>query len=74
MEEHRVETRVGRDDLECAARGRIALENDIDFSARPQEQSGFVTVLMTFLPFLLLMLTGLVVVTFWPALSLFLVS
>ncbi len=32
----------------------LLVENDIDFSAQRQEQSGFVTVLMTFLPFLLL--------------------
>ncbi len=30
------------------------LENGVDVSARPQEQSGFTTLLMTFLPFLLL--------------------
>ncbi|MGR3514307.1 MAG: ATP-dependent zinc metalloprotease FtsH [Paracoccaceae bacterium] len=32
----------------------LLVENDVDFSAKPQEQSGFVTILMTFLPFLLL--------------------
>ncbi len=32
----------------------LLVENNIDFAAKPQEQSGFVTVLMTFLPFLLL--------------------
>ncbi|MEM9427754.1 MAG: ATP-dependent metallopeptidase FtsH/Yme1/Tma family protein, partial [Pseudomonadota bacterium] len=32
----------------------LLVTNDVDFSARPQEQSGFVTILMTFLPFLLL--------------------
>ncbi|MEO1536345.1 MAG: ATP-dependent zinc metalloprotease FtsH [Pseudomonadota bacterium] len=32
----------------------LLVANDVDFSAKPQEQSGFVTVLMTFLPFLLL--------------------
>mgnify|MGYP002623588320 FL=1 len=30
------------------------IDNDVTFSAKPQEQSGFVTILMTFLPFLLL--------------------
>lgn len=30
------------------------IENDVTVSARPQEQSGFTTLLMTFLPFLLL--------------------
>ena len=32
----------------------LLVENDVDFSAKPQEQSGFMTILMTFLPFLLL--------------------
>ncbi|NND20217.1 MAG: ATP-dependent metallopeptidase FtsH/Yme1/Tma family protein, partial [Silicimonas sp.] len=32
----------------------LLVQNDVDFSAKPQEQSGFVTILMTFLPFLLL--------------------
>ncbi len=32
----------------------LLVENDVDFAAKPQEQSGFMTVLMTFLPFLLL--------------------
>jgi cell division protease FtsH len=32
----------------------LLVENDVTFSAEPQEQSGFVTILMTFLPFLLL--------------------
>ena len=32
----------------------LLIANDIEISARPQEQSGFTTVLMTFLPFLLL--------------------
>ncbi|MEM6386241.1 MAG: ATP-dependent zinc metalloprotease FtsH [Pseudomonadota bacterium] len=32
----------------------LLVQNDVDFAAKPQEQSGFVTVLMTFLPFLLL--------------------
>ena len=36
----------------------LLVENDIDFSARPQEQSGFMTVLMTFLPFLILIEWG----------------
>ncbi|MEQ9056154.1 MAG: ATP-dependent zinc metalloprotease FtsH, partial [Roseovarius confluentis] len=30
------------------------IDNDVSFAAKPQEQSGFVTILMTFLPFLLL--------------------
>jgi cell division protease FtsH len=33
---------------------KLLLDNNVDFSAKPQEQSGFVTILMTFLPFLLL--------------------
>ena len=32
----------------------LLIANDVELSARPQEQSGFQTVLMTFLPFLLL--------------------
>ncbi len=32
----------------------LLMANDVEVSARPQEQSGFTTVLMTFLPFLLL--------------------
>ncbi|NNE78839.1 MAG: ATP-dependent metallopeptidase FtsH/Yme1/Tma family protein [Silicimonas sp.] len=32
----------------------LLVENNVDFAAKPQEQSGFVTILMTFLPFLLL--------------------
>jgi cell division protease FtsH len=32
----------------------LLVENDVSFAAKPQEQSGFVTILMTFLPFLLL--------------------
>lgn len=32
----------------------LLVENDVSFSAKPQEQSGFVAILMTFLPFLLL--------------------
>ena len=32
----------------------LLIANDVEVSARPQEQSGFQTVLMTFLPFLLL--------------------
>ena len=32
----------------------LLVTNDVDFRAEPQEQSGFVTILMTFLPFLLL--------------------
>ncbi len=32
----------------------LLVENNVDFAAKPQEQSGFMTVLMTFLPFLLL--------------------
>ncbi len=32
----------------------LLVENSVDFAAKPQEQSGFVTILMTFLPFLLL--------------------
>ena len=32
----------------------LLVENNVDFAAKPQEQSGFTTVLMTFLPFLLL--------------------
>ena len=32
----------------------LLIANDVEISARPQEQSGFTTVLMTFLPFLLL--------------------
>lgn len=32
----------------------LLVENDVSFAAEPQEQSGFVTILMTFLPFLLL--------------------
>ena len=32
----------------------LLVENEVTFSAEPQEQSGFVTILMTFLPFLLL--------------------
>ncbi|MEO9825514.1 MAG: ATP-dependent zinc metalloprotease FtsH [Paracoccaceae bacterium] len=33
---------------------RLLVDNDVNFAAKPQEQSGFVTILMTFLPFLLL--------------------
>ena len=33
---------------------QLLIANDVEISARPQEQSGFTTVLMTFLPFLLL--------------------
>ena len=32
----------------------LLVDNDVSFRAEPQEQSGFVTILMTFLPFLLL--------------------
>jgi len=32
----------------------LLVENNVDFSAKPQEQSGLTTVLMTFLPFVLL--------------------
>ncbi|MDJ0637392.1 MAG: ATP-dependent zinc metalloprotease FtsH [Paracoccaceae bacterium] len=32
----------------------LLVTNNVDFAAKPQEQSGFVTILMTFLPFLLL--------------------
>ncbi|MXQ08720.1 ATP-dependent zinc metalloprotease FtsH [Alphaproteobacteria bacterium GH1-50] len=32
----------------------LLVNNDVSFRAEPQEQSGFVTILMTFLPFLLL--------------------
>jgi cell division protease FtsH len=32
----------------------LLVDNEVNFSAKPQEQSGFVTILMTFLPFLLL--------------------
>ena len=32
----------------------LLVENNVSFRAEPQEQSGFVTILMTFLPFLLL--------------------
>ena len=32
----------------------LLVDNNVNFSAKPQEQSGFVTILMTFLPFLLL--------------------
>ena len=39
---------------EGAETTELLVQNDITFSAKPQEQSGFVTVLMTFLPFLLL--------------------
>ena len=33
---------------------QLLVENKVNFAAKPQEQSGFVTILMTFLPFLLL--------------------
>ncbi len=39
---------------EGAETTNLLVENDVEFSAKPQEQSGFVTVLMTFLPFVLL--------------------
>ena len=39
---------------EGAETTNLLVGNDVSFSAQPQEQSGFVTVLMTFLPFLLL--------------------
>ncbi len=39
---------------EGAETTELLVEADVSFSAKPQEQSGFVTVLMTFLPFLLL--------------------
>ena len=39
---------------EGAETTELLVQNDVSFSAKPQEQSGFVTVLMTFLPFLLL--------------------
>jgi cell division protease FtsH len=39
---------------EGAETTNLLVENDVTFSAEPQEQSGFVTILMTFLPFLLL--------------------
>ena len=32
----------------------LLVENNVEFAAKPQEQSGFMTVLMTFLPFVLL--------------------
>ncbi len=39
---------------EGAESTNLLVENNVDFAAKPQQQSGFVTVLMTFLPFLLL--------------------
>ena len=33
---------------------KTLIDNNVTFSAKPQEQSGFMTILMTFLPFLLL--------------------
>ncbi|AZQ66399.1 ATP-dependent metallopeptidase FtsH/Yme1/Tma family protein [Silicimonas algicola] len=39
---------------EGATTDQLLLDNDVSFAAKPQEQSGFVTILMTFLPFLLL--------------------
>ena len=39
---------------EGAETTNLLVENEVTFSAEPQEQSGFVTILMTFLPFLLL--------------------
>jgi cell division protease FtsH len=33
---------------------KTLIDNNVNFAAKPQEQSGFVTILMTFLPFLLL--------------------
>ena len=39
---------------EGAETTELLVDNDVTFSAKPQEQSGFVTILMTFLPFLLL--------------------
>ncbi len=39
---------------EGAESTELLVENNVDFAAKPQEQSGFVTILMTFLPFLLL--------------------
>jgi len=39
---------------EGAETTELLVGNDVSFAAKPQEQSGFVTILMTFLPFLLL--------------------
>ncbi len=48
----------GRDHVTIQPEGaettNLLVTHDVDFSAEPQEQSGFVTILMTFLPFLLL--------------------